>query len=74
MKTNSKSANRFQKKSKIKVYQNSMVQMQHVIVIYSKEDLRGLLRCFLQLNSPSHHGIIVRAFSEIGQQVVKFSL
>ena len=28
-------------------------------------DLRELLNCFLQLNSPNHHGVIVRAFTEI---------
>ncbi|RVW20821.1 Transcription repressor OFP6 [Vitis vinifera] len=33
--------------------------------IYSKDDLRELLNCFLQLNSPYYHGVIVRAFTEI---------
>ncbi|KGN48291.1 transcription repressor OFP6 [Cucumis sativus] len=50
-------------------FRHSMVQMILENEIYSKEDLRGLLRCFLQLNSPSHHGIIVRAFSEIWDSV-----
>ncbi|KAL5742102.1 hypothetical protein ACOSP7_028834 [Xanthoceras sorbifolium] len=31
----------------------------------AKEDLKELLNCFLQLNSPYHHEIIVRAFTEI---------
>ncbi|XP_022972591.1 transcription repressor OFP6-like [Cucurbita maxima] len=50
-------------------FRHSMVQMILENEIYSKDDLRGLLRCFLQLNSPSHHGIIVRAFAEIWDSV-----
>ncbi|XP_023518511.1 transcription repressor OFP6-like isoform X2 [Cucurbita pepo subsp. pepo] len=50
-------------------FRHSMVQMILENEIYSKHDLRGLLRCFLQLNSPSHHGIIVRAFAEIWDSV-----
>uniref|UniRef100_A0A7N0U8J3 Transcription repressor n=1 Tax=Kalanchoe fedtschenkoi TaxID=63787 RepID=A0A7N0U8J3_KALFE len=33
--------------------------------IYSKQDLQKLLTCFLQLNSPAHHPVIIRAFMEI---------
>nr|GMD70921.1 transcription repressor OFP6-like [Ipomoea batatas] len=33
--------------------------------IYSKDDLKELLNCFLQLNSPYYHSVIVRAFTEI---------
>ncbi|KAK7337292.1 hypothetical protein VNO77_17858 [Canavalia gladiata] len=46
-------------------FRHSMLQMILENEIYSKEDLRQLLNCFLQLNSPYHHGVIVRAFTEI---------
>uniref|UniRef100_A0A803R9J3 Transcription repressor n=1 Tax=Cannabis sativa TaxID=3483 RepID=A0A803R9J3_CANSA len=46
-------------------FRQSMLQMILENEIYSKDDLRELLNCFLQLNAPSHHGIIVRAFTEI---------
>ncbi|CAK9180581.1 unnamed protein product [Ilex paraguariensis] len=46
-------------------FRHSMLQMILEKEIYSKDDLRELLNCFLQLNSPSYHGIIVRAFTEI---------
>ncbi|KAF3442718.1 hypothetical protein FNV43_RR16635 [Rhamnella rubrinervis] len=46
-------------------FRHSMLQMILENEIYSKDDLRQLLNCFLQLNSPCHHGIIVRAFTEI---------
>ncbi|KHN08721.1 hypothetical protein glysoja_037043 [Glycine soja] len=46
-------------------FRHSMLQMILENEIYSKEDLRELLNCFLQLNSPDHHGVIVRAFTEI---------
>lgn len=46
-------------------FRQSMLQMILEQEIYSKDDLRELLNCFLQLNSPYHHGIIVRAFTEI---------
>ncbi|KAK9291122.1 hypothetical protein L1049_009309 [Liquidambar formosana] len=46
-------------------FRHSMLQMILEKEIYSKDDLKELLNCFLQLNSPSHHGIIVRAFTEI---------
>ncbi|TKY61940.1 Transcription repressor OFP6 [Spatholobus suberectus] len=46
-------------------FRHSMLQMILENEIYSKEDLRELLNCFLQLNSPHHHGVIVRAFTEI---------
>ncbi|KAG5556467.1 hypothetical protein RHGRI_006915 [Rhododendron griersonianum] len=46
-------------------FRRSMLQMILENEIYSKEDLKELLNCFLQLNSPYYHGIIVRAFSEI---------
>ncbi|XP_061354704.1 transcription repressor OFP6-like [Gastrolobium bilobum] len=46
-------------------FKQSMLQMILENEIYSKDDLRELLNCFLQLNSPYHHGVIVRAFTEI---------
>ncbi|XP_043725154.1 transcription repressor OFP8-like [Telopea speciosissima] len=46
-------------------FRQSMLQMILEKELYSREDLRDLLDRFLQLNSPYHHGIIVRAFSEI---------
>ncbi|XP_059643187.1 transcription repressor OFP6-like [Cornus florida] len=46
-------------------FRRSMLQMILEKEIYSKDDLRELLNCFLQLNSPCHHGIILRAFTEI---------
>lgn len=46
-------------------FRQSMLQMILENEIYSKDDLRELLHCFLQLNSPYHHGLIVKAFSEI---------
>ncbi|KAJ7976192.1 Transcription repressor OFP6 [Quillaja saponaria] len=46
-------------------FRHSMLQMILENQIYCKDDLRDLLNCFLQLNSPYHHGIIVRAFTEI---------
>ncbi|KAJ4705366.1 transcription repressor OFP6-like [Melia azedarach] len=46
-------------------FRHSMLQMILEKEIYSKDDLKELLNCFLQLNSPYHHEIIVRAFTEI---------
>ncbi|KAI5674420.1 hypothetical protein M9H77_14784 [Catharanthus roseus] len=46
-------------------FRQSMLQMILEKEIYSKNDLKELLNCFLQLNSPHYHGIIVRAFTEI---------
>ncbi|KAK6126524.1 hypothetical protein DH2020_039728 [Rehmannia glutinosa] len=46
-------------------FRRSMLQMILEKEIYSKDDLKELLNCFLQLNSPYYHGIIVRAFTEI---------
>uniref|UniRef100_A0A7N0VNE2 Transcription repressor n=1 Tax=Kalanchoe fedtschenkoi TaxID=63787 RepID=A0A7N0VNE2_KALFE len=43
----------------------SILQMILENEIYSKDDLRELLNCFLQLNEPYYHGIIIRAFTEI---------
>ncbi|XP_004497705.3 transcription repressor OFP6 [Cicer arietinum] len=46
-------------------FRHSMLQMILENEIYSKDDLRELLNCFLQLNSKEFHGIIIRAFTEI---------
>ncbi|OIW05162.1 hypothetical protein TanjilG_19793 [Lupinus angustifolius] len=46
-------------------FRQSMMQMILENEIYSKDDLRELLNCFLHLNSPYHHGAIVRAFTDI---------
>ncbi|KAA8549930.1 hypothetical protein F0562_001614 [Nyssa sinensis] len=51
-------------------FRYSMLQMILQKEIYSEEDLQKLLNCFLQLNSPSHHDIIVRAFMEILNGVI----
>ncbi|XP_044461013.1 transcription repressor OFP6-like [Mangifera indica] len=53
-------------------FRHSMLQMILEKEIYSKDDLKELLSCFLQLNSPYHHEVIVRAFTEIWSGV--FSL
>ncbi|KAK4380370.1 hypothetical protein RND71_002232 [Anisodus tanguticus] len=46
-------------------FKKSMLQMIFEKEIYSPEDLEELLNCFLHLNSPSHHYIIIQAFMEI---------
>ncbi|GFZ20236.1 ovate family protein [Actinidia rufa] len=54
-------------------FRRSMLQMILEREIYSKDDLQELLNCFLQLNSPCHHEIIIQAFSEIWNGVVSTS-
>ncbi|KAI9196843.1 hypothetical protein LWI28_027485 [Acer negundo] len=46
-------------------FRRSMMQMIMEKEIYSKEELQELLKCFLELNSPLHHDVIVQAFTEI---------
>ncbi|KAL5067620.1 hypothetical protein RYX36_018507, partial [Vicia faba] len=46
-------------------FRHSMLQMILENEICCKDDLRGLLNCFLELNLVEHHGIIIRAFTEI---------
>ncbi|CAI8602411.1 unnamed protein product [Vicia faba] len=46
-------------------FRHSMLQMILENEICCKDDLRELLNCFLELNSVEHHGIIIRAFTEI---------
>ncbi|KAI3706549.1 hypothetical protein L6452_24365 [Arctium lappa] len=55
-------------------FRESMLQMIMEKEIYGREDLRELLNCFLQLNSPYYHGIIIRAFTEIWNNVLSFKL
>ncbi|GMH28711.1 hypothetical protein Nepgr_030554 [Nepenthes gracilis] len=50
-------------------FRQSMLQMIVENEIYSTDDLKQLLNCFLQLNSPCLHGIIIRAFTEIWNSV-----
>ncbi|XP_057807265.1 transcription repressor OFP4-like [Salvia miltiorrhiza] len=46
-------------------FRQSMLQMICEKKMYSRNDLQQLLDCFLKLNSPRHHEVIVRAFVEI---------
>ncbi|KAK8476762.1 hypothetical protein V6N13_131114 [Hibiscus sabdariffa] len=46
-------------------FRQSMLQMMEEKHIYSTNDLQELLRCFLELNSPCHHRVIVEAFMGI---------
>ncbi|KAG1369723.1 transcription repressor OFP8 [Cocos nucifera] len=46
-------------------FRDSMLQMIVEMEIYAWDDLRDLLHRFLALNSPSHHHLILQAFSEI---------
>ncbi|KAK3007039.1 hypothetical protein RJ639_016658 [Escallonia herrerae] len=52
-------------------FRQSMLQMILEKGIYSKGDLQKLLILFLQLNSPSHHQIIVQAFVEIWNGMIE---
>lgn len=55
-------------------FRHSMLQMIIKKEIYSKDDLQELLNCFLQLNSPCHHDVIIKAFKEIWDEVVSHRL
>ncbi|XP_076932498.1 uncharacterized protein LOC143598063 [Bidens hawaiensis] len=55
-------------------FKDSMLQMIMEKNIYGRDDLRELLNCFLQLNSPYYHGIIIRAFTEIWNNVLSSKL
>ncbi|XP_062076247.1 transcription repressor OFP7 [Humulus lupulus] len=46
-------------------FKRSMMEMILEKQMFEDKDLEQLLHCFLSLNSRDHHGIIVRAFSEI---------
>ncbi|KAJ4841975.1 hypothetical protein Tsubulata_020134 [Turnera subulata] len=51
-------------------FRHSMLQMIFEKEIYSGEELQDLLDCFLELNSPCHHDVIVKAFTEIWNEVI----
>ncbi|MBA0829926.1 hypothetical protein Goarm_014490 [Gossypium armourianum] len=53
-----------------KDFGHSMLQMIVEKRIYSKHDLEELLQCFLELNSPCHHDVIIKAFMEIRKRVL----
>ncbi|XP_019199175.1 PREDICTED: transcription repressor OFP8-like [Ipomoea nil] len=46
-------------------FRQSMIQMMAARDMWSEEGLEELLKCFLRLNSPVHHEIIIQAFTEI---------
>ncbi|KAL4180510.1 hypothetical protein AMTRI_Chr13g125620 [Amborella trichopoda] len=46
-------------------FRNSMVEMILEKQMFDAKDLEQLLHCFLSLNAPRHHAIIVKVFSEI---------
>ncbi|KAB2050399.1 hypothetical protein ES319_A13G243100v1 [Gossypium barbadense] len=46
-------------------FRHSMLQMIEEKHIYSADELQELLQCFLELNSPCHHRVIVEAFMGI---------
>ncbi|MBA0574575.1 hypothetical protein Golob_001767 [Gossypium lobatum] len=46
-------------------FRHSMLQMIEEKHIYSANELQELLQCFLELNSPCHHRVIVEAFMGI---------
>ncbi|KAA0035569.1 hypothetical protein IC582_028650 [Cucumis melo] len=49
-------------------FRRSMVQMIVEKRIYSPNGLQELLNCFLHLNSPYHHEIILKAFTQISNE------
>ncbi|KAM7274795.1 hypothetical protein ACFE04_016661 [Oxalis oulophora] len=51
-------------------FYHSMLGMITEKEIYSKDDLQELLKCFLELNSATHHDIIIQAYKEIYKGVV----
>lgn len=50
-------------------FKKSMAEMIMEKQMSEAEDLEQLLLCFLSLNSPQHHGIIVEAFSTVWEQL-----
>ncbi|TYG39050.1 hypothetical protein ES288_D13G272500v1 [Gossypium darwinii] len=49
-------------------FRHSMLQMIEEKHIYSADELQELLQCFLELNSPCHHRVIVEAFMAISRR------
>ncbi|XP_010558004.1 PREDICTED: transcription repressor OFP6-like [Tarenaya hassleriana] len=54
-------------------FRQSMLHMILENEIYSKDDLRELLNCFLRLNAPFHQAVILRAFTDIWDGVFSSS-
>ncbi|XP_034221797.1 transcription repressor OFP8-like [Prunus dulcis] len=54
-------------------FRQSMLQMIVEKQIYSKEDLQELLSCFLELNSASHHDVIIQVFTQIWNDLIRES-
>lgn len=50
-------------------FKKSMLEMIEEMEMSEAKDLEQLLQCFLALNSRDYHGVIVRAFMEIWQQM-----
>ncbi|KAF7809740.1 transcription repressor OFP7 [Senna tora] len=46
-------------------FRRSMLEMIVDKKMYEEKDLEELLCCFLSLNSPKHHGLIIQAFTDI---------
>ncbi|KAF8009491.1 hypothetical protein BT93_J0478 [Corymbia citriodora subsp. variegata] len=46
-------------------FRDSMLQMVVEQGIYSRDGLQELLHCFLKLNSPHNHAVIIRAFTAV---------
>ncbi|KAG6583701.1 Transcription repressor OFP6, partial [Cucurbita argyrosperma subsp. sororia] len=55
-------------------FRQSILEMIIEKKIYSTNGLQELLNCFLQLNSPYHHEIIVRAFTEVSNEFTSHRL
>lgn len=51
-------------------FKRSMVEMIVEKEMYGEDELEQLLQCFLSLNSRAHHGVIVRAFSDIWEVLI----
>jgi len=49
-------------------FRHSMLQMIFEKEIESEDDLQDLLQCFLRLNAPCHHHVIVKAFNAICEE------
>jgi len=49
-------------------FRHSMLQMIFEKEIESEDDLQDLLQCFLHLNAPCHHHVIVKAFNAICEE------
>uniref|UniRef100_A0A803KR78 Transcription repressor n=2 Tax=Chenopodium quinoa TaxID=63459 RepID=A0A803KR78_CHEQI len=51
-------------------FQQSMLEMITENQIFSAEELLQLLHCFLSLNSPAHHHLILCAFFQVSQYAI----